>query len=329
MKINFKEGYQGSFTKLFERLYVDMSKKPFPEALFNYPKELHSYIQKVYECNNQSPSFTENITINTKEIPSSNKVIVAFSGGKDSLAVTLKLIELGYEPILYHMKGINRSYPHELEFTKVLAEKLGLELIEVIITISGKCDYKEHPIKNQFILSNMVDYGISRGITNFAMGNIKADILSTQSLDYNLSDGLELFEEIEGFYKSYIPNFKIHTLLDTDTHSYKIIMNELELLKYVSSCILPTRFKKNAREANIRKFGDKVEFMNGRCGSCYKCAMEYIHIVLLQVVDKDEVYHKHCMKVLKKNLYQQFPSYSGDINSDDGIMRAYIDLDSI
>lgn len=327
MNIKFKKGERGLFTDLFERLYVDLRTNPFPCELKGYPMELKSFLDRVYEANNQKLKLVNNIELPNIDIEKTNEVLVAFSGGKDSLAVVLELMRKGYTPKLYHMKGINRSYPHELDFSRELATKLNLELVEVDISIIGKCEYKEHPLKNFFILSNMVDYGLKKNITKYAFGNLSTDSICSQNINYSLSDSIELFDDVEKFYKNYIENFEIIKTLESVTHAYQITTRRMDLVDSISSCILPKMYKERVRMSNIKKFGENVEFYKGRCGSCNKCATEYIHYVLMGIIKKDEDYFKHAMKVLRKSINQVDISFKGDIKNEIDVLSVYVSKD--
>jgi predicted PP-loop superfamily ATPase len=105
-----------------------------------------------------------------------NDVVVAFSGGKDSVATVLKLKSQGKTPHLFHVVGINKSYPDEIKHAKELAAKLGLELHIERVSQIGNTSFKESPIKNQVIASMALDYAIANGIGgSVAFGDFTTD----------------------------------------------------------------------------------------------------------------------------------------------------------
>lgn len=69
----------------------------------------------------------------TPNLPSYDKIIVMFSAGKDSIAATLHLIELGYHPELWHHEVDGRAenffdWPCTEDYTRKVADHLELDL---------------------------------------------------------------------------------------------------------------------------------------------------------------------------------------------------------
>lgn len=228
------------------------------------------------------------------------KVVVGFSGGKDSLACVLQLLDDGYKPILFYVDGINRSYTSELDHAKLLADKLGLELYVYSLKVTGKCDFIENPTKNQFILSLMVDYGVKQNINKYAFGTVWSDKLETISSEYMLSDCFDLMVATEEFYKKYIPYFEIIVPLEDETESYCIIdkCDRNDLLGLCYSCMTPIRYKKNIVSKNVQKYG--VDLLPNRCGSCYKCCQEALILSELGIVKYDKSFLSHCADIIDK-----------------------------
>ena len=97
-----------------------------------------------------------------------NKLLLLFSGGKDSTAAAIRFKELGYDVILYFLQGINPAYMDEIDRAKAVAEKLELPLVIEYMKVSGSGDFLENPTKNQLILSFAINYGIEHNIYRYS-----------------------------------------------------------------------------------------------------------------------------------------------------------------
>lgn len=309
----------GQFTRLFKDLYVKCSSKPLSNML-NYPVELKTYLDVLYGACGYGYTFGKNhFNISCVETFDSHdeRVVCAFSGGKDSLANVLLLKSLGYKPILFFVKGINRSYPKEYETSLKLAEVLGMEIVTYTLKVSGKCDFVENPVKNQFILALMVDYGLKLGIPNYSFGAFRGDTVDIMSSDYMLSDAYEMFVSIELFYQHFMPEFNLVNFLSTETESFYHICNyDKNLLEYTYSCMTPLRYKQNLINGAIKKYG--VELLPNRCPSCHKCCIEAITLNAMGVKPYPEDFIKHCYDVLDRLDKKQSATISDNKKADDG-----------
>lgn len=290
--------FDGYFTKLFKRIYIATSSKS-ESVVENVPISLKPY------CDMITSKIGNHITYNFVKddynlynlMQKNKKVMVAFSSGKDCVAVATKLLERGYEVYLYHLRGVNRSYTQEYNHSKAIADYLGCEFISESISVSGKCDYIENPTRNQFILAMMVDAGIQRGIYQYAFGNQISDKLDGTNPDIMNSDSVELFFAMEDFYSNYIRGFRVYTLLRHLTDSYcQVAKYDSNLFRLISSCNGPLRFKEHRKKEKEEKFG--IKLLPDRCGTCYKCANEAVILNLLGVVDYPDDYIDYCKGVM-------------------------------
>jgi hypothetical protein len=138
------------------------------------------------------------------------------------------------------------------------------------------------------------------GIHQFAFGNHYSYKFADSEFDTDFSDSIECFEELEKGYKNYIPNFKIHSFLRNDRHAFEVLIKRSpNLLSKLSSCLLPPYRKPNVIKANL-KFGNVL--LAGRCGSCYKCALEYYlaHESKVLSVKYNPEYLAKCKRILKQ-----------------------------
>lgn len=301
--------FDGPFTKIMKRLYMDMSKRELSDTLY-YPLTMINYIGEIYHA------FGKECMVDDEEKeysfpkydlnPHDPRVLCAFSGGKDSLANVLMLQDLGYEPILFFITGVNYRYTYEHESSRQLAEVLGLELVEQSFKLHGKNDYPENPVKNQFILAMMLDYGLKRGITNYSFGTYLDSPTDELSSEYMLSDSSDLFDAFMEFVNSIYPEVDLPFFLHDSCEAYLVIIqHDPKLLNYTQSCMAPMRFKQNLIKHAESKYG--IELLPNRCPSCYKCCTEAIILNDFGIVCYPDSYLEHCKDVIRK-FYVKYKS---------------------
>lgn len=311
VKLEINEQHVGYFTELWKRIYEQFSTKPFPKTLINYPPALRNYFDCVYyphpeyldvvnsgeyylvETGVKGQALIEDPHFTVKE---TNKALVGFSGGKDSVATILKLREQGFDVIGMHIVGLNKMYPNEIEATRKMAEKINVPLVEVEVKQTGKSDFPDNPVKNQLITAIMIDYGIKHNIAVYAMGTHWADKLATSNIYTDWSDPQETLQAFEAFVQSRFPQFRYVTALKNYTDAYKTIIEagHGELIYDIISCVLPLRYREHRRKANMEKFDMTIPA--NRCGSCQKCVTEYMNLMALDFVKRNERFIEHCIK---------------------------------
>lgn len=316
--------FDGIFTKTMKNIFIECSKKPLPDTI-KTNKNMQEYLDMLGSCFKKEIVVEDNEIVIPKQTGPfyKNKVIVAFSGGKDSVACALKLIDKGYKPVLFFVNGVNRSYTMELDYAKKNAEILGCELVVYSIKISGKSDFIENPTKNHFILGLMVDEGLKRGINKYAFGSVQTDRIDTISNEYMLSDCYDLMKCIESsFFQKYIKGFKLLIPLKNETESFCIINKyDVSILNSCYSCMTPVRYKSNLIKRNEKKYD--VKLLPNRCGSCYKCCQEAKILQELGAVDYNEEFLNHCDEIIDK-IQVKFDATAS--NKDD---EPWIDYDII
>lgn len=293
----------GYFTKLFRPIYIAASSKEHDMEVI-ISSALKDYIDLINSKTERKliPRYMDSSFVPAK-LTKNKKVMIAFSGGKDSIAAVTKFLEKGYEVYLYNLNGINRSYIKETEYSEKIANYLGLEFVSERISISGKCDYIENPTRNQFILAMMVDCGLKQNIYRYAFGNMRCDTIANTQADIMNSDSLELFDCMEKYYQTFIPNFRLFTVLRDGTDSYcQIAKYDSGLFRFMSSCNGPHRFKESRKVQKEEKFG--MHLLPYRCGTCYKCANEAIVLNMLGVMQYPDEYISYCHDVLNKWTHQ-------------------------
>ncbi len=296
-----------------EFLGMSFTNTVFSDFFFNYYKKVstkHSLSMNELSINSSlipmiSRWFIENqsntkLTKDNTNMPQypvfekkNNNILVAFSSGKDCVASAMQAKNEGYEPILFHVSKINKSYPKEKEYSRQLAEYLNMPLIEVPFTYTIHTDFIEHPFKNQMIFFMMLDYGMEHDITNFAFGNKLTDSITNCTLGLDFCDSIELFNDLQTMF----PQISIKTFLQSDTTPFTII-NDVQVWNKIHSCILPDYRRPNVVKANIKNFGQEY-FLQGRCGSCRKCALEYLMLQKKGILP-------HHPKLVQKSLKKYF-----------------------
>lgn len=243
----------------------------------------------------------EHIEHGVSELSRTNNVVVAFSGGKDSTATAMKLVSEGKNVYLFYVKGINKAYPDEENHAKEIAAKLGLPIHIENVRQSGKSSFKESPIKNQVIASMALDYAVSNGYgTSIAFGDFTTDNMSNSQFFESWSDTQEMWDAWLCFVKTYVPNVELIIPFETYNDTLDIISENKEVLELVCGCILPYRFRAMTKAANEKKYN--IELLPNRCGSCWKCCVEYIFLVEKGVFELNKDFYLHCIAFLRDKL---------------------------
>ena len=239
------------------------------------------------------------------ELEENNKLLLLFSGGKDSTAAAMKYKEEGYDVVLYFLQGINLSYLEELERAKVVANKLELPLVVDYINVTGKGEFLENPTKNQLILTFAINYGMKHNISKYAYGGFTEDVLEQSAFDRNFSDSLELFIWYVTGIREIFPELKVLTPFSNEVETLKMIGNHKELWNDFQSCLTPYRYRNHLKKTNEEKYN--INLLDNRCGSCWKCCMEYIVWCDLEIVEYNKSFYEHCLEIFRNKLKEERP----------------------
>lgn len=146
-------------------LYDAFNVKVFPQTIDSPNEKFDKFLSRVYRDFGQSTPTFNRIQIEKThlESPSSNDVMVAYSGGKDSAGLLSFLEwETKYRPFSFYIDDINRTYKSEIRSVEATLAAIGIEKHRRVETsihphTSTKCEFIENPVKNLLIIAHMVE----------------------------------------------------------------------------------------------------------------------------------------------------------------------------
>ena len=213
----------------------------------------------------------------------------------------------GYDCTLFDVRGTNSRWA-EYEYCTALAAGLGCPLQAVKWSLKGKrgTDIIENPINNHVILAQMVEWGVPQGFGTYCFGSagrIGFDI----NPDSCLSDSLDLFEDLEVFYRQWVPGFNFVHPVPGETEAYWTIFNTRPdiFAEHAYMSCMQSEFRKPMIHKAYLKRGIPLE--KSRCGMCEKCAYEYLHYVAFGVEQFDRWYFDKCVDKLQSEVHQTYP----------------------
>lgn len=284
--------YKGPLSDYMLYLYTEMSVKPFPSEIKIPNEAWKEYLDSMYELNGLTPP---NYIIDETLVPpltydkiDENKVMIALSGGKDSVAVMLRLLDEGRDVTAYFMQNANISYLFEEGKAERIAEKYNVPLIKDKLHRSGKTDYFENQLKNQLMLARMLEYGLQHNCAILHLGEYWDSIGDSETNpDYNMTDNIDMTNRFEHAIQSHVPEFKFDYMFENEAYGMSyIITHHPEVIPLIQSCIMPSRYVKQQLKFSEKyhlhadvEHPDQEGIMEGRCMNCYKCTMEYMYLV--------------------------------------------------
>lgn len=241
-----------------------------------------------------------------------NNVLICFSGGKDSIATAKSYIEDDCNVILFYVTHINSSLSDEVAVAQEAANLLGAKLVLTDIRKSGNCSWVEHPMKNIIIANMALQWAIqNRYTTRIVFGNYTTSFLEDNPFDKCAGDCMDMWYAYNDIIRNLIPDFSIESRLTNMTETLDIVAPNRELLEVSLSCLCRHSLRPYRHNWVLTKFG--VELPKRRCGSCYKCCVEYVYMADHNLIELNEDYYKYCMNQLRRVLhdenYQVFSIY--------------------
>ncbi len=300
----------GFFTEAYARLAEQVSMIPCPPTIQVAHASLKPIVRVLYSHDGTpQPEIkvqpkTDNLL--GMDLPQfllwdDRPAMLGFSGGKDSVAMAIKLMNEGKKVTAFHVQNLNKSCTDEKQASIDTCRLLGIPLVIKAVKTHGPTTRLESPVKNLLVLAMMLDHGGTTGIQNYAVGTQVDRPNGTDgfSSDMDFSDapdvlfiGSELFRQVPEF------TLRAAELGDTNIDMYysiKLVLshkNGWKLLEASRSCMTQFRFKKMRKIANEKKY--KVKLLPGRCGSCWKCCVEYVILDAMGKVKKNNAFLKKC-----------------------------------
>ena len=228
-----------------------------------------------------------------------HNIILTFSGGKDSIASAIKYKRMGYNVYLYHMRHINPSLSDEWQCAQKLADMLELPIYFDDIRFKGYHCWTEHPMKNMLIANGALSYGIREGITtHIAFGNYISSYLEDNVFERCAGDCMDMWEAYNEIIQRCIPDFEMDANLNNMGDTLNVLADRRDLLDESLSCLCRHSLREYRKNWVKEKYG--IELFNKRCGSCYKCCVEYIYMADHGKLPFSEDYYKYCLEQLYK-----------------------------
>ena len=223
-----------------------------------------------------------------------NNIILTFSGGKDSVASAIKYKQMGYNVYLYHLRHINPTFSDEWECAQRLADLLELPIYFDDVHFKGYHKYMEHPMKNMLIANGALSYGIREGITTqIAFGNYTTSVLADNVFERCAGDCMDMWDAYNEIIQREIPDFMVDANLDNVGDTLNLLADRPDLLNESLSCLCRHSLREYRKNWVKQSFG--IDLFNRRCGSCYKCCIEYIYMTDHDKLPFSEGYYKYCM----------------------------------
>jgi hypothetical protein len=279
-------------------LYQAVNEQPFDKVVL--PKEFKEFgdlMEQVFE-----QKFISYKDVDPYGYKQSNKVGVAFSGGKDSTALAVHLKDAGCKVVLYHFTGVNKAYPDERKYAANFAAKYGFDfrVVKVGVPVS-KGTYAENVVKNNLIMAQILADGMFTGIVNTGLGcaYMSRDILP----NYGFSDSNQNLASFGRGVEALFGNRVYVEEIATEGSAYKSLVDRNIDFADLVSCMMPVRYRGKLRKNNLAK---NLILRPGGCGQCYKCAIDYFYLVELGAMTGSPESDKHYISVLFKQWDHMF-----------------------
>lgn len=290
----------------------------FNQKLFNKyidcPKEYETWINLIYDKFNQEHPIIRNtglpskVTLNT----SSNTVLLACSGGLDSCYQLLQLQNIGYDVILYHIKGVNtyengQATKSMIEFAKAANVELVIPEFHRNYKSNYDKSWAENPIKNQMIYFTMIDYCKEHGINKICMDVGWKFPIETTMAGVDVADAPENTVECINALKLTVENLEFLKLPFVHKIDKIKQLDKKGLFQYVYSCLGQGKFNKYRHDIVERKYGIKLYPNNCGC-YCRKCASHNIMMHYDGMHKYPEEFIDACWRIMSDNGFPSLKS---------------------
>lgn len=307
--IKLQSEFDLPLTQDIVELYNNYCEFPFKNNVFA-PIGFEENIKLIYNKHNLPQPNINNIPYikqNFQNNCNNNQIIIGSSGGLDSTYAILKAIDDGRNVTLVHFQNLNKNYPKETEHIKSLAIHKNLKLYIINVKHYDKDYFPDNPFKNQLILCALSEIGSLLNIKNIMLGATGTYHITDSVIGINVTDTIENYNTFLNGLKLYYPQINI-IYLPSNITKYKmmkyIINNHPDIINDIYSCISPNRFVKMLHDQNENKYN--IKLLKDRCGSCYKCCMEYIYLYECGYYNNIE-FLNHCYHILAKSKNSHRP----------------------
>lgn len=303
-KIEIQNIPSGPIVRQWASLYCQLSTEFLPSRVHGLDRSFVPLLRVLYASQGKDEPGFYDLTpfrFQYRLSGSPGRALVAFTGGKDSTATALALRSQGIDVTLFYVRALNSvSYGSEAKYAARVAQVLDMPLVQYNAIQTGVPELPDNPVKNQYVLALMVEYGQKNGFAYFAQGNLAKERLNETALGFTVTDSLELYEAANDVFNA--ATFGTYNYLggvmQYESESFVTIADLCpEVLDVLMSCIMPDRFRNNLRKRNEKKYG--VVLRPECCGTCYKCASEYLHRVLMGKSEYVPDYVARCISLLQ------------------------------
>jgi len=268
------------FSKEIGKLYSNFNKEHFDKEIV-FDQVFKNFLDTIYNFHSQNYIAFNTSFIERKELQQQNNtvVVLGYSGGLDSTYQALKLKEEGYNVILFYCSGINTYENYQADkVAKEFSEKFNfsIEFVKISKVIKKTEQYKqfwhENPIKNQFIISLMIDFCLEKGYNIISLGDDLSLDIKNVMLGVNLTDAKQTLETFLSGCYSVFKNLQFKEIkCEGDKAERLNLLNKYKALEHYYSCVSPGKFVNYWHKINSEKYGVKLPTHN--CYTCRKCAM--------------------------------------------------------
>lgn len=295
-------------------LYEQFSVDPLPSEICIPSESWKPFISMLYQHNSQhEPNYNLVESIEKREHEyDENKVILALSGGKDSTASLLRLVDEGKDVTAYFCRKANLSYPKEEFASEDIAKMYNVPHVKDELSRSGKTDFVENPVKNMIFLARMVEWALDNRCSVVQLGEYWDTGNDKVNVKYDMSDSIDFILAFEEAVRSHYPNIRFDFMFESEATALSyIITRHEEVLPLIRSCLMPERYFNRQLSMVLDKFpklkanpvDPTVNTLPNRCMKCWKCCMEWVYLVLWNKIPYDkEFMEQHILPVLIKKM---------------------------
>ena len=188
-----------------------------------------------------------------------------------------------------------------------MLKKNNFKLYIIDVKNFGKDYFPDNPFKNELILCALTEIGYNLNIKNIMLGATGTYHIENSKIGINVTDTIENYNTFISGLKKYYNNVNLFFLEKNLTKNKMIeyiIKYHKDSLEDIYSCISPNRFVKMLHNNNESKYN--IKLLKDRCGSCYKCCMEYILLYENGYYSNKE-FLNHCYEILAKSKNSHSP----------------------